>query len=115
MAVKVVRRRATKPKKATRRARRVTKKMQTGTMRRVWNGTAKYTRGGLMKKDLCLNKRGKVVSRRALLGGKRAYKAIRAWTTALGLARKQLGIKGFVPCRKGTMLYKKTMAIYKKK
>merc|ERR1711973_314788 len=101
MAVKVVRRRATKPRKASKRvarkAKRVTRKMQTGSMRKVWNGTAVYTKGGLMKKDLCINKRGKVVSKKAMSHGK---KALRGWLKAVMLARKQLGLKGFVACKK---------------
>merc|ERR1719290_439370 len=97
-------RKASKPKKAKkkvarrvkrnirkRRVKRKTKKSQTGTMRRVWNGTAMYTKGGLMKKDLCINKRGKVVSKKAMLNGKRAFKGIRGWLNATEQARKQLG------------------------
>merc|ERR1740131_788964 len=113
MAVKTVRRRrrrrASKPKMAmkrvARRAKRVTKKMQTGSMRRVWSGTAKYTRGGLMKKDLCLNKRGKVVSKKRMARGKKALKGLQGWLRATKLARKQLGLTGFVACKKGTKFY----------
>merc|ERR1719216_738561 len=62
---------ASKPKKALRkttrkvkRAKRVTRKMQTGSYRQVWNGSKLYTKGGLMKKDLMMNKRNKVVSKK---------------------------------------------------
>merc|ERR1719297_90030 len=103
MAVKA--RRASKPKKATkrrvaRRVKRVTKKMQTGSMRRVWSGSAMYTKGGLMKKDLCINKRGKVVSKKALANGKRKLKGLSGWLKAIMKARKQLGLTGFVACKK---------------
>ena len=35
----------------------------TGTKDEVWDGLARRTRGGLMKKHLMVNKRGKVVSK----------------------------------------------------
>merc|ERR1719193_2427163 len=73
-----------------------------------------YTRGGLMKKDLCVNKRGKVVSRRSLLSGKRSFKKIQGWLNACKIARKQLGLTGFVACKKGTRYYKVTKEIYSK-
>merc|ERR1719184_456459 len=118
MAVKTVAKRASKPKKATRRVarrtKRVTKKSQPGSYRRVWSGTAMYTKGGLMKKDLCINKRGKVVSRRMMLHGRRALKGLRGWLAATKAARKQLGIKGFVLCKKGTQYYRVAKAIYRK-
>merc|ERR1719412_1770225 len=46
------------PKKSARKA------MRAGSYRKVWNGTKLYTKGGLMKKDLCVNKNGKVVSKK---------------------------------------------------
>merc|ERR1719285_1242897 len=49
-----------------------------------------YTRGGLMKKDLCVNKRGHAVSKKQLSHGKRAF---RGWLKALKKARKVLGLK----------------------
>ena len=36
---------------------------RTGTRQEVWENEAHHTRGGLQKKDLILNKRGKVVSK----------------------------------------------------
>merc|ERR1719374_186909 len=68
-----------------------------------------------MKKDLCLNKRGKIVSKKAMLSGKRAFKGIRGWLNATALARKQLGLKGFVACKKGTRYYKLAKEIYSKR
>lgn len=35
-----------------------------GSRRKVWNGTAQHTPGGLTKKDLHLNKWGRIVSRK---------------------------------------------------
>merc|ERR1712083_742178 len=111
-------RRARKPMKATRRAarkaKRVTKKMQTGSMRKVHGGTAMYTKGGLMKKDLCLNKRGKVVSKKSMAAGKRNFKRLQGWLKACQQARKQLRLTGFVACKKGTRYYNLVKKIYSK-
>merc|ERR1712002_345660 len=101
-------------KRVVRKAKRVTRKMQTGTMRRVWNGSALYTKGGLMKKDLCINKRGKVVSKKALLHGKKALKGLQGWLKATKMAREQLGLTGFVACKKGTKYYRVAKEIYGK-
>ena len=46
-------------KKGAGKTRRVEKY---GTRRRVWNGTAEKTRGGLRKEDLVRNNRGRIVS-----------------------------------------------------
>ena len=35
-----------------------------GSRAEVWHGTAKKTSGGLLKKDLKMNKRGRIVSRK---------------------------------------------------
>ena len=101
-------------KRVMRRPKRITKKMQTGTMRRVWFGKAVYTKGGLTKKDLCMNKRGRVVSKRRMLIGKKAYAQIKAWSTACELARKKLGLKGFFACKKGSEYYRVAKQFYKK-
>merc|ERR1719410_543960 len=103
-------RRASKPKapKAARKAskprkpKRVTKKMQTGSMRQVWNGSKTYTKGGLTKSNLMLNKRGKVVSKKTHAFGQKAFAGIKGWTVALAKARKELGITGFVKLNRGT-------------
>ena len=62
------------------------------------------------------NKRGKVVSKKANAAGKATYKrnGLDKWTKAFMAARKALKVKGFVPCKKGTALYKKAMSLYKK-
>ena len=48
--------------------------MRVGTRRQVWNGTAYMTTGGLTKDKLMKNKRGRIVSKRKHLLGKRLYK-----------------------------------------
>jgi hypothetical protein len=45
-----------------------------GTRAQVWHGTAHHTAGGLTKEKLMMNKRGKIVSRKAHANGKRALK-----------------------------------------
>merc|ERR1739848_395758 len=52
-----------------RKAKRVTKKSQTGSYLRVWNGSCKWTKGGLTKADLIKNKRGKIVSKKKCKSG----------------------------------------------
>lgn len=56
-----------------------------GTRAEVMHGTAHHTSGGLTKKDLKYNKRGRIVSRRASEAGK---KALRRLTRAGFKARK---------------------------
>merc|ERR1719266_499431 len=116
---------ATKPrapkasKKAVRRTKvkkpkRVTRKMQTGSMRKVWNGTAKWTKGGLTKGDLMLNKRGKVVSKKQFKKGQALQKKS-GWMTAVMKARKELNITGFCLMNRGAQgvaLYKKAKELY---
>ncbi|KAL9139047.1 Dinoflagellate/viral nucleoprotein (DVNP) [Amphidinium carterae] len=63
----------------------------------VFKGTKEKTSGGLTKSKLTKNKRGKVVSKAASAQGKKAYNHIKKWAEALKKARKELGIKGFVP------------------
>jgi len=62
------------------------------------------------------NKRGKIVSKKSHANGKRVYKknGLAKWTKAFMQARKNLGIKGFVACKKGTKFYKEAMKIYRK-
>ena len=83
-------------------------------MRRVWSGTADRTKGGLLKKDLCMNKRGKVVSKKQnALGAKRFKKSgLGKWVAACQKARKELGLTGFVACKKGTAYYKLAKKFY---
>merc|ERR1711879_490335 len=99
---------ATKPrapkssKKAVRRvkkAKRVTRKMLTGSYRKVWNGTATYT---------------KVVSKKQFAKGQKLQKKS-GWMTAVMQARKELGITGFCTVNRGAQgvaLYKRAKELY---
>merc|ERR1712025_159974 len=98
---------APKAAKKARKPKRVTKKSQTGTERRVWNGTKVYTKGGLTKKDLCLSKTGKAMTKKQFKNGQRSKTT--GWMKAVAKARKELGITGFVLMNRGAQgqaLYK---------
>ena len=71
---------------------------------------------GQEKKHLMKNKRGKIVSKKANSAGLRTYKrnGLDKWTKAVMMARKNLGLKGFVAIKKGTDYYKEAMRLYKK-
>ena len=84
-----------------------------GTRAQVLHGEAHHTSGGLTKKDLKVSKvSGEIVSK------KKAKSATKSpWAHATELARKELGLTGFVAFnvgKDGKALYKKTMEIYKK-
>merc|ERR1719203_1384664 len=84
----------------------------------VFRGTKAKTSGGLKKSDLKRNKNGKVVSAKASAHGKKAYKRIAGWTSAVSKARKALGVKGFCAIggssAKGKALLAKARSFYKK-
>merc|ERR1712118_446422 len=62
--------------------------------------------------DLVMNKRGKIVSKKATAHGKKAYANIKGWTAAVQKARKALNVKGFVAVKKGTPLYNKAKEFF---
>jgi hypothetical protein len=96
---KVAKKAAPKPKRAIKRVPTVGRKAQ------VLRGTRKRTSGGLKSQDLMKNKRGKVVSRKQHAIGQK-----NKWLAATMKARKALGIRGFVPIKKGTPLYAKALS-----
>merc|ERR1712072_660825 len=89
-------------------------KIAKGKYRRavVFRGGKEKTSGGMTKSDLIKNKTGKIVSKKASAAGKKAYKNIKGWTDAVQKARKELGVKGFVPIKKGSAIYKKAKEFY---
>merc|ERR1712117_1013632 len=96
-----------------RKARRVSVR---GSRIQVWNGSRqKVKTTGQTKAALMKNKRGRIVSKKANAAGKRTYKrnGLAKWTKAFMAARKNLGLKGFVACKKGTKFYKEAMRLYK--
>merc|ERR1711964_134416 len=98
MGKKAAKKKATKKKKAP--------KIKRGSFRRVWSGTVARSKGNLQKTDLTKNKSGKVVSKKGHAQGVKNYKRISKWTAAFMKARKELKLKGFVACKKGTAFYK---------
>merc|ERR1719213_773651 len=89
-------------------------KIAKGKMARsvVFRGTKSKTLTGLTKGDLIKNKRGKIVTKKSVAAGKKAYSNIKGWTAAVAKARKALGIKGFVAIKKGPPFYKKAKEFY---
>merc|ERR1739844_122184 len=88
-----------------------------GSRAQVFNGTRQKVKNtGQKKADLMKSKTGKIVSKKANAAGKRAYKrnGLSKWTKAFVQARKNLGLKGFVACKKGSKFYKEAMRLYKK-
>merc|ERR1712032_1354597 len=68
----------------------------------VFAGRKTKTTGGLKKSDLKRSASGKIVSVKASNRGKKTYqKYLKAWTTAVSKARKELKIKGFCVIKKG--------------
>merc|ERR1712159_232377 len=78
----------------------------------VFLGGKEKTYTGLKKSDLMKSKTGKVVTKKQHAAGKKAYKHIKGWTDAVQKARKELGVKGFVPVKKGSALYKKAKEFF---
>merc|ERR1719231_1824101 len=78
----------------------------------VFRGSKAKTVGGLTKNDLVQNMRGKIVSKKLLAHGKKAYANIKGWTTAVQKARKALNVKGFVAVKKGSPLYNKAKEFF---
>ena len=82
----------------------------------VFKGNKEKTASGHKKSDLMINKRNKIVTKKQNAAGKKAFKHISGWNTAVIKARKELGIKGFCAVNgktaQGKALYAKAKAIY---
>merc|ERR1719223_1878332 len=78
------------------RRKKAMKAMKVGRRWLVLAGKRVKTSGGLKKEDLMKNKRGKVVSKKSHAQGKKAFAAIKKWTTAVAKAKAALHITGFV-------------------
>merc|ERR1712227_116322 len=73
----------------------------------VLRGSKAKTVGGLTAKDLCKNKRGKIVSKKNMARGNK-----NPWMQAVVKARKALKITGFAAVKKGTPLYAKAKEFF---
>merc|ERR1712070_290594 len=99
-----------KAMKAMKAMKRVTK-IAKGRFARalVLRGKKVKTASGLTSNMLMKNKYGNIVSKAASAVAKK-----NKWANAVKSARKELGLKGFVPIKKGTPLYQKAKAMYMK-
>merc|ERR1712087_303035 len=102
-------------KMMSRKMKRVSK---IGKKASVFGGTKVKTVGGLQKSDVKKNKFGKIVSKRRSDFGKRQFKRIAGWVSAVKKARSALNIKGMVPVNgktaQGKALYAKAKSFYKR-
>jgi len=80
----------------------------------VLRGTKEKTASGLTAKDLVMNKRGKIVSKKQSAASKKKFIAngLGKWTKAVQKARSILKLKGFVAIKKGSPLYIKAKEIF---
>merc|ERR1719411_1503544 len=109
-------RRTTRKRRVVRRRRKARRTSIRGTRAQVFRGTRqKVKTTGQTKADLMKTKNGKIVSKKKFNAGKKAYKrnGLSKWTKAFMQARKNLKLKGFVACKKGTKFYKEAMRLYK--
>merc|ERR1711953_1332309 len=62
----------------------------------VFAGRKEKTKTGITRAMLTKNKRGKILTKKRLNAGKKAFRRISGWTKAVEQAKKALGLKGFV-------------------
>lgn len=90
-----------------------------GSKAEVFHGTARYTKGGLIKKDIKLIDDGygnyRYKSKRQQAAGKKKNSFRAKWAKAMKKARKELDMEGFVPVggktREGKALLKRIRQI----
>merc|ERR1719384_1126873 len=104
-AMKVVKK-AMKVMKAMKAMKKISARL---SKRHVFAGKAAKSTGGLTKDQLVKNKRGKIVSKAKAAKGKKS-----PWIAAVQAAKKALKLTGFVAIKKGSPLYVKAKALYKK-
>jgi hypothetical protein len=82
-----------------------------GERRQVWNGRAARTTGGLQRRDLVQNRRGKIVSRKKSIAGRRASKPLDLWRKCLSEAAA-INNCPFHIAAKGTAVYRYAKKCY---
>merc|ERR1712098_648341 len=93
---------AKKPTKKRRKAK--AKKVSARVARnRLFSGKGTKSKGGLSKASFTKNKHGRIVSKKR---SEIARKRLGKWVAACMKARKELKLKGFVACKKGSAYYK---------
>merc|ERR1711964_271616 len=98
-------------KKPTKKRRKAKAKpiSKRAAVNRVWRGKLAKSKGGLAKSALMKNKSGRIVSKKQSARGQK-----NKWIAAVMKARKELKIKGFAVCKKGTAFYKAARKNYGK-
>ena len=76
-----------------------------GKRRQVWDGRVVRTTGGLRRRDLVQNRRGKIVSRKKSIAGRRASKPLDLWRECLAEAASVNNCP-FHIAAKGTAVYR---------
>merc|ERR1712231_9572 len=105
-APKAMKASAMKPMKAMKAMKVISASL---SKRHVFAGKAAKSKGGLTKDKLAKNKSGRIVSKALSARAKK-----HPWIVACNAARKALNIKGFSVIKKGSPLYIKAKALYKK-
>ena len=82
-----------------------------GKRRQVWSGRARGTTGGLRRRDLVQNRRGKIVSRKKSIAGRRASKPLDLWRECLHEAAL-VSNRPFHIAAKGTAVYRYAKKCY---
>ena len=110
---------ATKPKKVMKKAMKESKLARGSRMRAaVLSGRKEKTYTGHKASDLIKNRRGKIVTKKNSAAARKRYEGskLQKWIQSISIARKQLGITGYVsmnsPTPEGRAFYAKTRAIY---
>jgi hypothetical protein len=85
--------------------------MTVGSKREVMSGKASKTSGGVTAEGLKRTSKGRIVSK-AKSEAAVASPALAAWRKAAEKARRELGITGFEPLKKGTAYYSLTKKYY---
>lgn len=89
---------------------KVSKATKVGSKAMVWRGFKEVTKSGKKKSDLMLNRKGKVVSKsKSAAGKKSSLKNIAKWVESFKEAKTELGLAGFVLCKKGSKLDRKSV------
>merc|ERR1712118_204471 len=97
--------------KAMKKAMKKVSKIARGRLTKVlvFKGKKVKTASGQTSSMLMKNKYGKIVSKKGSAASKK-----KKWVQAVKSARAALKLKGFVPIKKGSPLYTKAKALYKR-
>jgi hypothetical protein len=109
---------ATRTSKAMKKVKKAMKAMKAkklskvGSRRAVFAGKKEKTKTGLKKDHLVKTKNGKIATKKKVEVGRNAFKNIEKWVEACKVARKELGLTGFVAVKKGSEYYNRVKSLY---